>query len=63
MKNTFILIVLMLLLSACYNKIVLVSVDQEAAQTNTLALDKNTLDADDSFEGDSQPVLEVPLVP
>ena len=51
------------ILSGCYNKIVYISVDQEAAQENKLLLDDNMLDTEDSFEGDSQPVIEVPLVP
>lgn len=58
-----ILFVMLFLLSGCYNKIVFVSVDQEAAQANTLTLDDNVLDTEDSFEGDSQPVIETPLMP
>lgn len=64
MKNTILLmLVLSLLLGCSHNKIVFVSVDQEAQETNTLTIDDSALETDDRFEGDSQPVIELPLIP
>lgn len=54
---------MLFLLSGCGNKIVFISVDQEAAWENKLLLDDNVLETSDKFETDSKPTFEIPLMP
>ncbi len=60
MKKLLILLFITMIVSGCANKIVFISVDQEAAQENKLLLDDNVLETQDSFEADSQPVVKMP---
>lgn len=62
MKWFLAMFVALALTSGCYNKIVFVSVDQEAAKENSLIIDDNVIDTKDKFKGDSQPIVELPLM-